>query len=99
MSKIIHVNDENFKSEVLDSDLPVLVDFWADWCGPCHMIAPIVEQISEEYVGKVKVAKCDTEGSYQIPSRYGIRGIPTLILFKNGHPVDQIVGAVPKEAL
>lgn len=96
---IVHVNDDNFDQEVLKSDLPVLVDFWAAWCGPCKMIGPIVEKLADEHAGKIKVAKCDTEESSQVPGRYGIRGIPTLILFKNGEVVDQVVGAVPKEVL
>ncbi|MBI4664870.1 MAG: thioredoxin [Nitrospinae bacterium] len=99
MSKVVHVNDDNFQTEVLNSDIPVLVDFWAAWCGPCRMIAPIIEELAGEYAGKVKIAKCDTEAAYQIPARYGIRGIPTLILFKNGKVANQIVGAVPKPAL
>lgn len=99
MSKVVHVNDDNFKAEALDSPLPVLVDFWAAWCGPCKIIAPIIEELAVEFSGKVKVAKLDTEESLQIPARYGIRGIPTIILFNKGEVVDQIVGAVPKQAL
>lgn len=99
MSKVIHVNDENFDSEVLKSDKPVLVDFWAAWCGPCQMIAPVVEELAGELDGKVKVTKLDTEASYATPARYGIRGIPTLLLFNKGEVVDQIVGAVPKDVL
>jgi thioredoxin 1 len=99
MSKVVHVDDNNFKAEALDSAVPVLVDFWAAWCGPCKMIAPIIEELAVEFNGKVKVAKLDTEESRQIPARYGIRGIPTIILFNKGEVVDQIVGAVPKQAL
>lgn len=99
MSKVVHVNDDNFKAEALDSPLPVLVDFWAAWCGPCRMIAPVIEELAVELDGKVKIAKLDTEESRQIPARYGIRGIPTLILFNNGQVVNQIVGAVPKQAI
>jgi thioredoxin 1 len=96
---VVHVTDDNFDAEVLKSDTPVLVDFWAAWCGPCKMIAPIVDQIADAHVGKVKVAKCDTEVAQRIPGQYGIRGIPTLILFNKGQVVDQVVGAVPKEVI
>ena len=99
MSNVVHVDDNNFKAEVLDSAVPVLVDFWAAWCGPCKMIAPVIEELSVEFNGKVKVAKLDTEASRQIPARYGIRGIPTIILFNKGEVVNQIVGAVPKQAI
>lgn len=99
MSNVVHVDDDNFKTEALDSPVPVLVDFWAAWCGPCKMIAPVIEELAVEYSGKVKVAKLDTEKSRQIPARYGIRGIPTIILFNKGQVVDQIVGAVPKPTL
>lgn len=99
MSNVVHVDDNNFKTEVLDSSVPVLVDFWAAWCGPCKMIAPIIEELAVQFDGKVKVAKLDTEESRQIPARYGIRGIPTIILFNKGEVVDQIVGAVPKPTL
>ncbi len=96
---IVHVDDTNFDQEVLRSALPVLVDFWAEWCGPCRMVAPILDQLADEYAGKVKIAKCDTEAAHQAPTKYGVRGIPTLILFHGGEPVDQVVGAVPKPAL
>jgi thioredoxin 1 len=96
---VVHVDDANFAVEVLKSDIPVLVDFWADWCGPCKMIAPVIDQLADEFAGRVKIAKCDTEAAHQIPATYGIRGIPTLILFRNGKVVDQVVGAVPKPAL
>jgi thioredoxin 1 len=99
MSKEITLTDANFKSEVLDSDIPVLVDFWASWCAPCRMIAPAVEQIAEEYAGKAKVGKVNTEDVPGVTAQYGIISIPTLIIFKGGKPVDQIVGAVPKEII
>ncbi|MEW5851156.1 MAG: thioredoxin [Myxococcota bacterium] len=91
--------DSNFESDVLKSKEPVLVDFWATWCAPCRAIAPHVEALAEAYAGKVKVGKLDIDSSPQTPGRYGVRGIPTLILFKDGKPVDQVVGAVPKAKL
>ena len=99
MSNVIELNDSNFDDEVFKSDLPVLVDFWAEWCGPCKMIAPSVEKISEEYSDKLKVGKLDVDSNPNISSTYGIRSIPTLLIFKNGSPVDQIVGAVSKEVI
>ena len=92
----LEVTDDSFASEVLNSELPVLVDFWAEWCGPCKMVSPIVEDLSNEYNGKVKVAKLDVDSNPQTATNYGIRGIPTLLMFKDGSAVDQIVGAVPK---
>ena len=92
----LEVTDDSFASEVLNSELPVLVDFWAEWCGPCKMVSPIVEELSNEYNGKVKVAKLDVYSNPQTATNYGIRGIPTLLMFKDGSAVDQIVGAVPK---
>ena len=99
MSNVIELNDSNFDDEVVKSDLPVLVDFWAEWCGPCKMIAPSVEKISEEYSDKLKVGKLDVDSNPNISSTFGIRSIPTLLIFKNGLPVDQIVGAVSKEVI
>ena len=99
MSNVIELNDSNFDSEVVKSDKPVLVDFWAEWCGPCKMIAPSVEKISEEYSDKIKVGKLDVDSNPNISSTFGIRSIPTLLIFKNGAPVDQIVGAVSKEVI
>jgi len=92
----LEVTDDSFSNEVLNSELPVLVDFWAEWCGPCKMVSPIVEELSNEYNGKVKVAKLDVDSNPQTATNYGIRGIPTLLMFKDGAAVDQIVGAVPK---
>jgi thioredoxin 1 len=96
---LLHVNDKNFGQEVLNSDLPVLVDFWASWCGPCRAISPMVEELAKEFIGKVKVTKLNVDENPAIPSQYGVRGIPTLILFKGGKILDQIVGAVPKAKL
>jgi thioredoxin 1 len=96
---LVHVNDKNFAAEVLNSDLPVLVDFWATWCGPCRSISPIVEELAKEFLGKVKVTKLNVDESPATPGQYGVRGIPTLILFKGGKILDQIVGAVPKARL
>lgn len=98
-SDLLHVNDQNFAMEVLGSDLPVLVDFWATWCGPCRSISPIVEELAKDFTGRLRVAKLNVDENPGTPSQYGVRGIPTLILFKNGKIVDQIVGAVPKARL
>jgi thioredoxin 1 len=98
-SSLVQVNDKSFASEVLNSGLPVLVDFWATWCGPCRSIGPIVEELANEFMGKVKVTKLNVDESPATPSQYGVRGIPTLILFKDGKILDQIVGAVPKARL
>ncbi len=91
------LTDDNFDAEVLKSDIPVLVDFWAEWCMPCKMVEPIVDQIAQEYADKVKIGKVDVDSNPQISMKYGIRSIPTLLIFKNGQPVDQIIGAVPKK--
>ena len=99
MGKEIALNDANFQSEVLESKIPVMVDFWATWCGPCRMIAPFVEQLSEEYAGKVKVGKLNTEEAPGITGQFGIISIPTLLFFKDGKPVDQIIGAVSKDVI
>lgn len=96
---IINVSDSNFEALVLKSEIPALVDFWASWCAPCRAIAPIVEEMANEYVGRVRVAKMNVDDNPATPGRYGVRGIPTLILFKGGKVVDQLVGAVPKNQI
>ena len=96
---LVHVDDKSFASEVLNSDVPVLVDFWATWCGPCRSISPIVEELAKEFSGRVKMTKLNVDESPATPTQYGVRGIPTLILFKGGKIFDQIVGAVPKARL
>ncbi|MFK8183487.1 MAG: thioredoxin [Phormidesmis sp.] len=93
------VTDSTFKQEVLDNEAPVLVDFWAPWCGPCRMVAPVVDEISEQYDGQVKVVKVNTDENPSVASQYGIRSIPTLMIFKGGQRVDMVVGAVPKTTL
>ena len=95
----VKVTDGNFKQEVLESKLPCLVDFWAPWCGPCQIVAPIIEQIAQEYQGKLKVCKLNVDEAPRVASQYGIMAIPTLTFFKGGEVVDKIMGAMPKEAL
>ena len=95
----IHVTDETFEELVLGAELPVMVDFWAPWCGPCRMIAPVVEELARTYDGRAVMAKINTDENAYTPSRYGIMGIPTLILFKNGEEVDRVVGFAPRKSL
>ena len=95
----LEFSDSNFEQEVLNSDTPVLVDFWAEWCGPCRMIGPIVEELSTEYEGKAKIGKMNIDHNSNTPMKYGVRSIPTLLVFKNGEVVDKIVGAVPKTTI
>lgn len=99
MSEVASVSDQNFDQEVLKSDQPVLVDFWAPWCGPCKMLSPVVEAISQEYNGKLKVVKLNTDDNQQTAMNYHISGIPSLLMFKGGKVVDQLVGALPKPKL
>ena len=99
MAHPIDVTDDTFEEEVIKSETPVLVDFWAEWCAPCKIIAPMVEELAEELDGKVKFAKLDVDSNPKTATSYGIRGIPTLLIFNAGKPVDQVVGAVPKSVL
>lgn len=96
---VLTLTDANFDRDVLQSDLPVLVDFWATWCAPCKAIAPLIDSVAADYAGKVKVGKVNVDDNQATPSKYGVRGIPTLILFKGGKVIDQVVGAVPKSQL
>ncbi len=99
MTKPIEVTDKTFKDVVLQADLPTVVDFWAVWCGPCKMIAPVLEEIAKEYDGQLQIAKLDVDHNNQSAMQYGVMSIPTLILFKNGKPVERIVGFMPKQKL
>jgi thioredoxin 1 len=99
MAKPTEVTDANFATEVINSDKPVLVDFWAPWCGPCRMVAPVVDELSDEYDGRVKFVKLNTDDNVKTASTYGIRSIPTLLVFKGGEPVGQIIGFRPKSDL
>lgn len=95
----LHLSDANFESEVIKSNIPVLVDFWAEWCGPCRMVAPIIDEIAQEMNGKIKVGKVNVDEAQSLAMRYGIMSIPTIIIFKEGTPATQVIGAVAKKQL
>jgi thioredoxin 1 len=99
MSNIVHLSDNTFQKEVIESSIPVLVDYWAEWCGPCKMIAPILDDLVSQYDGKLKIAKLNIDENPQIPTKFGIRGIPTLMIFKDGNPEATKVGALSKSQL
>jgi thioredoxin 1 len=99
MANVLEVSDQSFDAEVLQSPVPVLIDFWAPWCAPCRAIAPVVEELAREYQGRIKFVKLNVDDNPQTPTRYGVRGIPNLILFQGGNVREQIVGAVPKKRL
>lgn len=99
MSTISHINDDDFDNHVTNSNLPVLVDYWAEWCGPCKAIAPILDELAKDYEGKVNIAKLNIDNNQNTPAKYGIRGIPTLMLFKDGNVIDTKVGALSKSQL
>lgn len=98
-ANVTHVTDANFEQEVLKSPTPVLIDFWAPWCGPCRAIAPVIDELAGEYAGRLKVVKVNVDDNPQTPSRYGVRGIPNLLIIKGGEVKEQIIGAVPKAHL
>ena len=98
-NSISHLTDETFEKEVLQSNIPVLVDYWAEWCGPCKMIAPILDSLANEYAGKLKISKLNIDDNQQVPQKYGVRGIPTLMIFKNGNVEATKVGALSKSQL
>ncbi len=98
-AKYITLDDSNFEEEVINSDVPVLVDFWAAWCGPCRVIAPVIEELAEEFEGRIKIGKLDVDFNPQTAMRFNVRSIPTLLIFKDGQVADQLVGAAPKHQL
>ena len=99
MGDILEVSDDTFESEIINSGIPSMVDFWAEWCGPCKKVGPVVEELAAEYEGKIKIAKMDVDSNRQTPAKFGIRNIPTLILFKGGEVVNTIVGAQSKSSI
>ncbi len=99
MAGLVTITDDSFQAEVLESSLPVLVDFWVTWCGPCRQVAPIVEELAQEYDGRLKVGKVDVDSEQKVAANLGIRSIPTLVIFKDGKVADQVIGAVPKAHL
>lgn len=99
MAQPIHLSDASFEQEVIKSDLPVLIDFWAAWCGPCRMIAPVIDELANDYSSQAKICKLDVDNNQQTAMQFGIRSIPTILIFKGGEVVDTIVGAVPKEQI
>ncbi|MBN2426113.1 MAG: thioredoxin [Calditrichaceae bacterium] len=99
MGKYVEISESNFDKEILKSSIPVIVDFWAEWCAPCRLISPIVEELSNEYEGKLKIAKLNVDHNPHISMNYGIRSIPTLLIFKDGKAVEQLIGAVPKKTI
>ena len=99
MSEVLHINDADFESVVVNSDIPVLLDFWAPWCGPCKMIAPVLDELAPEFAGKFKIVKMNVDDNQAIPAQFGVRSIPTLLLIKNGQVVATQVGALPKTQL
>ena len=99
MSKVVEVNDQSFENEIIKSSMPVVVDLWAPWCGPCHMIAPVTEKLSDEYADRVKFSKLNVDENHETSQRYGVMSIPMLIFFKDGQQVDSVLGAVPESTL